>query len=104
MEFHKKKNGQFSVSSGYKVAKLCKKKVSGEEGSSSKRENEDRKLWMGIWNMNITKKIQHFIWRVCHNRIPVNVNLRKRELRLIKRVDYVERGGKQLNTFFFIVI
>lgn len=72
------KHGLYTVSSGYKVVKVCKDEAKGEEGTSIRRAVEDRTLWTGIWKMNIKKKIQHFIWRVCHNKLPVMSNLRKR--------------------------
>lgn len=28
------------------------------------------------------KKVQHFVWRACHNKIPVEVNLKKRGIKV----------------------
>lgn len=50
------KNGQYSINSGYKVAKLCEKKVKGDEETSERKEKEEQKCWKGIWRLNIKKK------------------------------------------------
>lgn len=72
------KSSQYTVNSGYKWAKALNKRSSEDECTSSGTNEGDEKLWIGIWNMNIKKKLQHFIWRACHDRIPVGVNLRKK--------------------------
>lgn len=95
------KDGQYSVRTGYQVARLCKSKTRGDEGSSLRRDEEDRNLWKGIWNMNIKKKIQHFIWRVCHNRIPVNSSLRKRGIELDKSCRFCGEGREIVEHLFF---
>lgn len=38
-------NGQFLVKSEYKIAKNIKQKASGDEGSSTRREDDKEKLW-----------------------------------------------------------
>lgn len=78
LTWHFTKDGQYSVNSGYTVAKKCQKRAAGDEGTSSRVEQEDGKLWRKIWNLDIKRKIQHFIWRAVHNRLPVSANLRKR--------------------------
>lgn len=95
------KNRQYTVNSSYKVTKLCEKKVQGEEGSSRRREDEDRNLWLGIWNMNIKKKIRHFIWRVCHDRIPVNANLRNRGIEVNETRRQCGEGRETVEHLFF---
>lgn len=35
-----------------------------------------------IRSLDIKKKIQHFIWRACHNRIPVGANLMKKGVQI----------------------
>lgn len=55
------KHGQYRVSSGYKVVKTYGEMAKGELGTNTRRNEEERNLWKGIWSMNIKKKIQHFI-------------------------------------------
>lgn len=76
------KTGQYTARSGYEVARQIKRTARREEGCSSRQEDEERNLWNGIWGMNIKKKLQHFLWRVCHNRIPVNANLKQKGLEI----------------------
>lgn len=78
--WHDSLTGQYSVKSGYKLAKIMQKRKEGDEGSSERREQEEVKLWQSIWNLDIKRKVQHFIWRLCHNRIPVGANLMQRAM------------------------
>lgn len=64
------------------MARLCVVRAKEEEGSSTSRCEEDRMMWRGIWNLNIKKKVQYFLWRACHNRLPVGTNLKKRGIEL----------------------
>lgn len=43
------------------MAKLCDNKMKGDEGTSSKKDEEEGNLWKGIWGMNIKKRVQHVI-------------------------------------------
>lgn len=38
------------------MARLCAERAKGEESSSTSRCEEDRKMWRGIWNLNIKKE------------------------------------------------
>lgn len=89
------KTGKYTVSSGYKQAKALETRAKGDKGTRARTVEGDEKLWKGIWNLNINKKIQHFIWRACHNKIPVGVNLRKKGM----EIDEVcKQCGKELET------
>lgn len=46
--WHATKSGQYSVQSGYKLVKSMQKQREGDEGSSERRELEDKKLWQTI--------------------------------------------------------
>lgn len=70
-------DGQYSTRSGYKVAKSCQKRVKGDEGTSCRNEEAENKMLNKVWSLDIKKKIQFFIWRACHDRLPVEVNLKK---------------------------
>lgn len=95
------KDGQFSVSSDYNVAKSYQKRAAGDEGTNSTVEQEDRKLWKKIWNMDIKRKIQHFIWRSCHNKLPVSVNLRKRGIEVEEICKQCGEGIETMKHVFF---
>lgn len=52
-------------------------------------------MWRRIWSLNVRKKVLHFIWRACHNKISVGDNLRKRGL----KVDGMcKQCGEELET------
>lgn len=53
------------------------KKEKRDEGPSSKRDEDERKMGKIVWNLNIKKKIQNFIWKVYHDRIVVRSYLKK---------------------------
>lgn len=41
------------------MAKTCEERARGDEGRSSKKNEEEDKLWKRIWNLDIKKKNQH---------------------------------------------
>lgn len=66
------------MSSRDRLAKECKQKAVGEEGSSRTGAEDEVKLWKKVWQMAIKEKLQHFIWKPCHDRISAVVNLKRR--------------------------
>ena len=69
------KNGEFSVKSAYYIARSMKIE---EKGNSSKVET--RTVWQQIWRAKVPPKVRNFAWKAVHNALPVNTNLRKRQL------------------------
>lgn len=39
-----------------------------------------QKTWMKIWKVHAPQKIKLFLWKLCHDILPVKENLRKRRL------------------------
>ena len=60
------------------LAKELQKMTKGHEGPSVSREGETKRLWSNVWSLGVKKKIQHFLWRAIHDRLPVATNLKKR--------------------------
>lgn len=83
------------------MAKTYSEKAKGEVGTSTRRNEEERNLWKGIWSMNIKKKVQHFIWRECHNRLPVSSSLRKRGIELDETCKLCGEEKKTVEHPFF---
>jgi hypothetical protein len=81
--WHYNKNGMFSVRSAYKVhvadRERCNAARSG--GSSFTRNNGDQ-LWKQLWQVDCTKKMLHFKWRVSHNSLALHVNLKRKGIKL----------------------
>lgn len=44
------------------------------------QENVQQKTWMSIWKVHAPQKIKIFLWKLCHDILPVKENLRKRRL------------------------
>lgn len=51
--------------------------------------------------MNIKKKIQHFIWRVCHDRLPALSSLVKRKVKVDIRYKLCGEGEETIEHMFF---
>lgn len=86
---------------GQYTAKAYQKRAKGDEGSSSRQEEEERKMWKKIWSLDIKKKIQHFIWRTCNTRISVGVNLKRRRVQVDDICKQCEEGLESVEHLFF---
>lgn len=95
------KNGQYLIALGYSLAKISQSRKKGDEGTSRRTAEEEGRMWNKIWNLKIKKKVQHFIWKVCHNRIPVNVNLNKREVDINKTCKLCRDDPETIEHMFF---
>ncbi|KAG5542399.1 hypothetical protein RHGRI_022065 [Rhododendron griersonianum] len=73
--------GQFSVKSGYVIAKemVQNRRTTCSSGQASGLE-EDADMWKRIWQMRAPAKIKMFLWRCLHNIVPVNRVLTQRQL------------------------
>ncbi|KAH7863545.1 hypothetical protein Vadar_018897 [Vaccinium darrowii] len=78
--WHYTPNGVYSVRSGYEVAMMLKRNGllgSNGVGEPSNRE-ELKEFWKQLWSLPAAGKTKHFLWKCCHNVIPVQKNLRQR--------------------------
>ncbi|KAL4637806.1 hypothetical protein ACB092_03G102900 [Castanea dentata] len=66
------KNGEYSVRSGYHVARELSRQE-GSKGESSKA-GLDGLVWRHLWKMQIPNKIKVFGWRACQNALPTREN------------------------------
>ena len=70
-------DGNYSVKSGYHFIKSeFIKTISQPETSAS----QNNLIWKFIWKVLAPQKIKLFLWRICHNAIPVRDNLHKRRI------------------------
>lgn len=83
------------------MAKSLEREARGNEGSSAGRDKEEELLWKDIWNLNIKKKVQHFIWRGSHNKIPIGANLKKRGLQVDEWCKQCGEGMERVEHLFF---
>ncbi|XP_027148760.1 uncharacterized protein LOC113749274 [Coffea eugenioides] len=74
------KNGEYSVRSGYMVAKEMQQEGAGvvvQQGRSSRNE-QGTEVWKFLWSLNMKYKLKHFIWKGLHNILPVNEVIKRR--------------------------
>lgn len=50
------KNGQYTVSSGYKTEQAKRKQARGDVGLNNRRVQDEEKMWKEVWNLNTKKK------------------------------------------------
>ncbi|XP_075657106.1 uncharacterized protein LOC142627188 [Castanea sativa] len=67
---------EFSTSSAYK---LLTTSASTDQAISSNQANQ-RRIWKGIWKMQVPNKIKHFVWRIFNNALPTKCNLKRRHI------------------------
>ncbi|KAL2926122.1 hypothetical protein RDABS01_001197 [Bienertia sinuspersici] len=67
------KNGEYTVKSGYWLAKQGSQMPRSDPGS-------ENKLWSKIWNLNGPPKLRHFLWQACKGSLPVMERLRHRHI------------------------
>lgn len=77
------------------MAKIIKNRKKGDEGSSSRKDEVEKRLWKKAWGLNIKKKIQHFLWKLCHDRVPVGRNLVRRG---VTTEDVCKQCGEAVET------
>lgn len=94
-------NGQYSVKSGYKVAKSYERKMKGDEGGSNRKDEEESNLWKGLWNLDIKRKVKFFIWKACHNRLPVGDSLKRRGIHIDETCKLYGEEKETVEHLFF---
>ena len=72
------KDGDYSVKSGYHIARLLAKQEA-DLGESS-REVMGSSIWVKLWKLKIPNKIRVFGWRACLDILPTQANLARRKI------------------------
>ena len=72
------KKGNYTVKSGYYVAKQLRMEESNVGETSMRRTNGA--LWSRIWKANVPNKIKIFLWHACLNIFPTQENLTSRRV------------------------
>ena len=57
-------------------------------------------FWKAIWAINLPKKIQHFMWRLCRNVLPTRENLVKRSIGAPSECVICENSGESILHIF----
>ncbi|XP_062005888.1 uncharacterized protein LOC133723072 [Rosa rugosa] len=76
--WHFTKNGNFTVKTGYWVARALQEKKNGSiAGCSTSRVPE---VWKKVWKLHVPSKINLLLWRAFHNFLPCGQNLQQRRI------------------------
>ncbi|OMO64624.1 reverse transcriptase [Corchorus capsularis] len=86
--------GQFSVRSGYVVAR----KVLGREEFSVQQRSP---IWHLIWTAKVYPKVQYFVWRVVQFLLPVTSNLRIRGMDVVDSCVVCGTNSETIPHIFF---
>lgn len=79
LAWHFDKKGVFSVKSAYHTLHgQSIREAKKQKGESSRAQQENRLEWKQVWSLNCIPKIKHFVWRLAHNSLPVQMNIRRR--------------------------
>uniref|UniRef100_A0A2N9IQD1 CCHC-type domain-containing protein n=1 Tax=Fagus sylvatica TaxID=28930 RepID=A0A2N9IQD1_FAGSY len=70
------RDGKYSMHSGYKL--LCKDARASQPESS--RQWDPNPLWKRIWGARVPAKVKSFLWRACHDSLPIKSGLFKRQV------------------------
>ncbi|KAK7303490.1 hypothetical protein RJT34_14397 [Clitoria ternatea] len=62
------RHGDYTVKSGYRAIKLM---TDVAEQAPSSSFSPRKSLWKAVWEAKVPKKIQTFVWKLCHNLLPV---------------------------------
>jgi hypothetical protein len=65
------KNGEYSVKSGYHLAK---ERFEADQGSCSNRDR-NKSLWRDIWNIRVPNATKIFLWKACADILPTKQRL-----------------------------
>lgn len=79
--WHYRKDGNYSVRSGYRLAIDSNRvRATAGEGCSHMVETSRSNLWSQLWRLKVANKIKIFLWRACHNFLPCAANLLRRKI------------------------
>lgn len=68
------------------------KQIEGEPSYTCHRDTK----WEILWKLKIHGLIKHFIWRACHNILPMRINLFKRKISYQTLCPICELGEEML--------
>lgn len=68
-------NGHYNCKSGYRFLKEL-----DADTDEDAQPDWDKKLWKGIWSLEIPNKHKNLVWRACRNSLPTEMNLTRRTI------------------------
>ena len=89
-----RRDGKFTMKSGYYVACRLYDDTNGREESSEQR--HDHNIWKQLWQLHVPSKIKVFGWRACLNILPSKVNLVRRHVLQEDKWEICQRCSKSI--------
>ena len=89
-----RRDGKYTVKSGYYVACRLYDDTNGREESLEQR--HDHKIWKQLWQLHVPSKIKVFGWRACLNILPSKVNLVRRHVLQEDKCEICQRCSKSI--------
>ncbi|RYR18269.1 hypothetical protein Ahy_B03g062876 [Arachis hypogaea] len=91
-----RKDGQYTVRTGYHVAK--EEKDSKEEGRICKASTSQdwREIWEAIWRLPVPQKVRMFLWKTVHRILPVNTNLHQRRITMTPTCSICQKENETI--------
>lgn len=84
--WHFDKKGMFLVKSAYHTlhdrATRASKKQKGESSSAHQGKKLD---WNQVWKLNCAPRVRHFLWRLAHNSLPLQMSIKRRGMEIDTR-------------------
>lgn len=71
------KSGEYTTKTGYFQAYKQQHRINLAPSTSL---GISYTIWKDIWKVGVPQKIKHFLWKVCHNALPVGENLWKKKV------------------------
>nr|XP_029146216.1 uncharacterized protein LOC114924798 [Arachis hypogaea] len=72
-----REDGNYSIRTGYYASRRIGQNWKHENPSTSE---DKREIWKEVWRMEVPQKIKMFLWKACHDILPVGSNLYKRKM------------------------
>ncbi|QHO51670.1 Putative ribonuclease H protein [Arachis hypogaea] len=72
-----REDGNYSIRTGYYAARRVGQGIKFGNPSTSE---DKREIWKEVWRIEVPQKIRMFIWKACHDILPVGSNLYKRKM------------------------
>ena len=77
MVWSENKSGKFTIRSAYRLAQLDR---GGEGRAECSNPTSVKRIWRGVWSMDLLNKVKHFAWKACKNILATKENLWKRKI------------------------
>lgn len=79
----------FSTSSAYKL-------LTASTTTGSSNQEPQKRFQKAIWHLRVPHKIKHFVWKACHNALPMKCNLARQKIITSKLCELCNEGPEDV--------